>query len=137
MWVALLILSVVLIIVGTFELIAFDNPKINGFINAVGFILNATYFSKIFWYKNYVQWNDKGILIKINSFIGKSISFKDITGVRLDGKELIITKTNQIRACFDLSHIIKSDVEKLYQIIDDHSLEFSGLDRSRREPLES
>ncbi|RAJ26692.1 hypothetical protein LX77_00947 [Gelidibacter algens] len=54
-WIAIPILSVVLILIGSFELIDFDNPKIIRRIGAVGFGLYGVHSSKLFWYKNFVQ----------------------------------------------------------------------------------
>merc|ERR1712169_148126 len=93
-WIAILILSLIFILSGTFEFMEFENPKINKRISAVGFFLQVIYFSKMFWYKNYVQWNKKGAVIRINSFTSKSLSFDEINKTELNDKKLIITKTN-------------------------------------------
>ncbi|MDF4203991.1 hypothetical protein PXD56_13540 [Maribacter sp. SA7] len=114
-WISILILSLVFIFNGIFEL--FENPKLNKRITAVGFFLQVLYYSKMFWYKNYVQWNKKGANIRVNSFWGKSLSFDQIKKTELNEEKLIITKDNGKIIEFDLSEIVESDTQKLNEII--------------------
>lgn len=116
-WIMLLIFSVILIFIGSFELIEFENSKIIKKIGAFGFLLFAVYFSRMFWHKNFVQWNKKGALIKINSFMGKSLSFDQIKMSELNEKNLIITKVNGNKVTFDLNEIAENDSQKLHEII--------------------
>ena len=102
---------------GFFELFEFENPKLNKRISAIGFFLLVVYFSKMFWYKNYVQWNKKGAVIRINSFTSKSLSFDEINKTELNDKKLIITKTNGNKVTFDLKEIEESDTRKLNEIL--------------------
>ncbi|HTO14445.1 MAG TPA: hypothetical protein VLZ83_01680 [Edaphocola sp.] len=82
-----------------------------------GIFLQAIYFSKMFWYENYVQWNKKGALIKINSFMGKSLIFEEIKAIELNDKKLKITKINDSRVIFDLNDIAESDTQKLNELM--------------------
>jgi len=116
-WIAILILSLIFILAGTFELFEFENPKLNKRISAIGFFLQVIYFSKMFWYKNYVQLNKKGAVIRINSWNGKSLSFDQIKKIELIEKKLIITKENGNTVTFDLNEIAESDTQKLNEII--------------------
>ena len=116
-WIAILILSLVFILAGTFEFFDFENPKLNKRISAIGFFLQVIYFSKMFWHKNYVQWNKKGAVIRINSWSGKSLSFEQIKKTELIEKKLIITKDSGNTVTFDLNDIAESDTQKLNEII--------------------
>jgi len=71
----------------------------------------------MFWYKNYVQLNKKGAVIRINSWNGKSLSFDQIKKIELIEKKLIITKENGNTVTFDLNEIAESDTQKLNEII--------------------
>ena len=71
----------------------------------------------MFWYKNYVQWNKKGAVIRVNSWSGKSLSFDQIKKTELTEKKLIITKDNGKTVTFDLNEIAESDTQKLNEII--------------------
>jgi hypothetical protein len=116
-WITILILSLIFILVGAFELFEFENQKLNKRISAIGFFLQVIYFSKMFWYKNYVRWNKKGAVIRINSWSGKSLSFDQIKKTELIEKKLIITKDNGSKVTFDLNKIAESDTQKLNEII--------------------
>ena len=116
-WIAILILSLIFIFGGTFEIFEFENPELNKGISAIGFFLQVIYFSKMFWYKNYVQWNKKGAVIRINSWSGKSFSFNQIKKAELIEKKLIITKDNGNTVTFDLNEIAESDTQKLNEIM--------------------
>ena len=115
-WILISILSIVLILIGSFELIEFKNSKIIKRIGAIGFMLFAINSSKMFWYKNYVQWNKKGALIKINSLLGKSLSFIQVQSTLLNDNELIVIKKNGAKVRFDLNTIAASDRQKLNDI---------------------
>ena len=115
--IVILILSLIFILGGTFELFEFENPKLNKRISAVGFFLQVIYFSKMFWYKNYVQWNKKGAVIRINSFSAKTLSFDQIKKTELNDKKLTITKINGNKITFELNEIVESDTHKLNEII--------------------
>jgi hypothetical protein len=114
-WIVILILSGIFILCGGFDL--FENSKINKALTVVGFLLQIIYFSRMFLYKNYVQWNKKGAVIRINSFSAKSLSFDQIKTTEMNDKKLIITKTNGNKVTFDLNEIAESDTQKLTEII--------------------
>ncbi|MFS4418274.1 hypothetical protein [Maribacter sp. 2307ULW6-5] len=116
-WIAVIILSLILILVGTFELFEFENPKLNKRISAVGFFLQVIYFSKMFWYKNYVQWNKVGIVIKMNSLYAKSLPFIQIKKTELNHQILTIIKSNGKKITFNLDGIRESEAKRLHEII--------------------
>lgn len=113
----ILILSFICLLFGIIELIPFENPKANKQITGVGFLMQVLYFSRMFWYKNYVQWNKKGAVIRINSFWGKTLNFSEIKAVERSDKKLIVLKANGKRIVFDLSKIEECDAQKLNKII--------------------
>jgi hypothetical protein len=115
--ITILILSIIFLIVGIFEFIPFENPKINKGISGIGFLLQALFFSRMFWFKNYVEWNKKGVTIRINSILAKSIMFDNIKGTELDEKKLMITQKNGRKFMFDLNDISESDIQKLNEIM--------------------
>ena len=113
-----MILALACIIMGEFEMIDFTNPKFNKYISSIGFLILTIFFSKTFWYKkNNVQWNKKGIVIRIKSFLGKTLKFDEIKETELNKNRLIITKTDGNKVQIDLTEIEKSDTQKLNEII--------------------
>lgn len=116
-WFAVLIISLIFIIIGTFEYFDFENKKIYLYLRWAGFVIAAIYFSKGFWMKNYVRWNKKSILIRINSWSSTSLKFKDITSVKHTKKTLNITQTNGEVLSFDLDQFKEESILRLYQIL--------------------
>jgi hypothetical protein len=116
-WIILILLSLIFILVGFFEPFEFENPKIYKYLSVTGYLLQSLYFSKLFWYKNTVQWNDKGIVIRIKSFFGKSLRFDEIKATELNEKTLILTKTDERKITVDLSEFSDSDTQKLNEIM--------------------
>ena len=116
-FISLIVLSLIWLVVGSFELIPFENPIINKRISSIGFSSQALFFSRSFWYKNYLQWNKKGIFLQINSFSGKSIAFKIIESTKLENNLITIYKNDSNSFAFDLSTIDENDSKKLNDII--------------------
>ncbi|CAM4036190.1 MULTISPECIES: hypothetical protein [Flavobacterium] len=116
-WIAIGFFSLVLTFTGTFEFFDFENPKLNKRIRAIGFFIQFIYYSRFFWYKNYVQLKKKGALVRINSRFGKTLNFNQIKKTELIEKKIIITKTNGNKITFDLNEIEESDTQKLNEII--------------------
>ena len=116
-WISMIVLSLVFIITGGFELIEFENPKINKIISVIGFFLQAIYYTRLFWHKNSVQWNDKVIMIRIKPFLGKPLQFDEIKATELDERILNLTKYNGEKITLDLSDFAESDIQKLNEII--------------------
>jgi hypothetical protein len=117
LFISLILISLFCIIFGVFEIIEFENPKINKRISAIGYLSQAIFFSRMFWFKNYVQWNKKGIVIRIKSFFGKSISFENIKNSKLENNILTIYENNGKNYNFDLTEIDEKDSKKLSEII--------------------
>ena len=115
-WLIIILLSLGLIFIEELP-IEFENPKMYEYLRASGFLLQAIYWSKLFWYKNTVQWNKKGAVIRINSFMGKSLSFDKIKQTELNQNKLTITKIDGEIVTFDLNEIAESDTKKLNEII--------------------
>jgi len=115
-WIIIILLSGLLIFIEELP-IEFENPKFYKYLRASGFLLQVVYWSKLFWFKNTVQWNKKGAVIRINSFMGKSLSFDQIKKIELNENKLIVTKNGGEIVTFDLNEIAESDTQKLNEIM--------------------
>jgi hypothetical protein len=116
-WIGFMLLSMGFILVGFFEIFNFANSKVPKILSSCGFAMQTIYYSRMFWFRNYFQWNKKGANIRINSFLGKSLNFEEIIKTELTDKVLKITKSSGNKLAFDLNHIADEDVQKLHQII--------------------
>lgn len=119
-FISTIVVSFLCVLFGFFEIFEFENPKINRRISSLGFLLMTIYFSRMFWFKNYVQWNKKGVVIRIKPFWGKSISFDDIKSSKLEANMLTIYKYDGIAYHFDLRDIDENDSKRLNEIINEY-----------------
>jgi len=116
-FISTIVVSLLCLIFGFFEIFEFENAKINRRISSLGFLLMTIYFSRMFWFKNYVQWNKKGIVIRIKPFWGKSIAFDEIKSSKLEANMLTIYKYDGNIYNFDLRDIDVNDSKRLNEII--------------------
>ncbi len=116
-WIILLVLSIVLILLGLFKPFEFQNPKIYKYLSMFGFLTQVVFYSRLFWYKNNVQWNKKGIVIRIKPYFGKSILFEEIKAVELHENSMTIIRSSGSDLSIDLLEIRISDREKLFQLL--------------------
>ena len=92
----LVICSIVFLFLGIFEISVFNDSFFNESFIKIGFLFQVLFFGRMFVYKNYVQWNKKGIYVKVNRFIGINFSFEEIKSIDY-GDNLI--KKNSPRLC--------------------------------------
>ena len=124
----LLIISLIFILFGSFEIIDFGYEKTNRIITSLGFLIQVIFYSKKFFYKNYVEWNKIGMNIRLNKFIGKSIEFDNIKKIELEKNSLKIIEKSGLEKKFEIQNIEDNDVEKLIKIIKQNSgIETNGF----------
>ena len=110
------------IVVGFFELIPFDNPKNHSKFSALGYLLTSIFYLKMFWYRNYVEWNKLGANIKLNQWLSKSIRFDKVKDVVVTANTLIIIEKSDFKKTFQIHDIDRNDVKKLVDIISHNAL---------------
>ena len=76
----------------------------------------------MFVYKNYVQWNKKGIYIKVNRFLGINLSFEEIAKIDYQNDTILIKKNNGKETLINLHNIHPNDTLNLFEIIQINSL---------------
>lgn len=110
------ILALPLIVLGSGLFFGFKSP----WLILLGFILILFELSRLFWFKNYVKYNSKLIYIRINSALGKTFNFNDITAVNVTSDEMTITsKGDHYR--INLHRIDRNDIDDLAEIIVEES----------------
>jgi hypothetical protein len=116
-----ILLAFLCIVFGFFEIIDFNSPEINKKVSALGYILTTIYFTKMFWFRNYVEWNKLGMNIKLNKWISKSISFDEVSEVILTDSTLTIIEKSGFKKNFQIDTINSEDVAKLIRIINENA----------------
>ncbi|ATA89342.1 hypothetical protein CGC58_06155 [Capnocytophaga stomatis] len=81
------------------------------------FLMMFINYSKMFWFRNFVEWNRRGIIIKVNNFWGKTFSFDDIRCFHIENKILEITKENGTKKHINLDGICLESIQKLEKIL--------------------
>lgn len=117
----LLVISLIVIVLNIVGFYENYNPAIGKFMNVMAFLTLAIINSKMFWYKNFVQWNRKGITIKINQFLSKSLNFNEITKFDVQNNQLIITKSYGENKVINMKNIETESVNKLLEILKENT----------------
>ncbi len=122
-WLLLMMLSLLLILLGIWEPIELENPKIYKWGSVVGFLIQAVFSGRMFWYKNYVQWNKKGISIRVNTILGPSFKFSEVkaTNLKEDTLEIFLFGGGK-NTVIDLKNIAKKDRLRLHHIVQAHTV---------------
>ena len=115
--IALLILASLCLLVG-YGLILNNE---NGLITIFGFLILTIMLSKRFWYKNYIEYNKLGIVIKLDLVKDKTIKFREIDKIVINDNELKLSLSNDKELNFKLANIHESDKNKLTRILIENS----------------
>lgn len=113
----LVICSIIFLFLGIFEISVFNDSSLNKSFIKIGFLFQVLFFGRMFVYKNYVQWNKKGIYIKVNRFLGTNLSFEDIKKIDYQIDTIVIKKFNDKETFINLHNIHPIDTLKLFEII--------------------
>jgi len=114
-------LSVLLVIVGIMEDIPIIHPEANQYLILAGVLIQAVLLSRMFWYKNYVQWTKENILIRVKSLVGTSLRFAEIQSMDWGPAQLRIVKSDGKSVLIDLNGIRESDTARLKGILKENA----------------
>ncbi len=123
----LILLALICVSVGIFELFPNLSPEWTKRISAFGYVFLIIHFGKMFVRPNYVGWNKQGMNIRIKSFIGESLSYKDIKSMDLENGILKITKIGGQKIEFDLNGIETEDIDRIKQILLENTIASNGI----------
>ena len=112
-----ILLALILVCIGDFDFLPNLSSEWAKRLNAIGYFFIAIHFGKMFIHPNYVEWNKRGMSIKIKSILGRNISFKDVKSTNFRKHILKITKTDGKEIKFDLNEFEAQDIDKLNQIL--------------------
>ena len=116
----IIILAIILNLVGVFKPFNVFSEAIYKQLFVAGFLLYFIFFSRMFWLKNCVQWNKRGIVIKIDSWFGfgESLKFNDIKSINFEETTIELTLFGGRRKrIINVSHIVLADRQQLQQLL--------------------
>jgi len=116
-WIILFAVFLILVVPGTFGWIVFISPAFNQWLFIAGMMILIVFMTKLFWHRNVVQWNSKGVVIRMNPFFGKSQRFSDIESTQMIDQFLTVTTRSGKELQLDLSEFPESDSKKLNGIL--------------------
>lgn len=114
--IVLLLIGLILILIGFYKDYLGEGSLWTTSSTVLGYLFFGLHFSKMFWYKNYVEWNKKGIVYKIKSRFGKTLRFNQIGDVVRKNNVLFITLIDGSLMEIDLHDVFSGDQEKLQEI---------------------
>ena len=115
-WKYILIICTAMIFAGLFKPDQSINNEIYRYLFIVGLVVPILYLSRIFWYRNMIQWNNKGVIIRLDAET-KSVKFENIKRIKNVDNHIIITVNDDNEIRFDLTAFDQKDVLKLVHIL--------------------
>ena len=91
----------------------------NNLIISLGFLILIVLLSKRFWYKNYVEYNKLGIVIKLHLIKGKTIKFKEINQIKDQTLKVSLSTNKEVK--FKLRSIKEADKDQLIRLLVENS----------------
>lgn len=113
----LIIIASVLFLLNLLELLHIESPVWRKIVNVFPFLMMFIYYSKMFWFRNFVEWNKRGIMIKVNNFWGKTFNFSDVKNFHIENKVLEIIKEDSTKKYINLDGICPDSIQKLEKIL--------------------
>ena len=114
-WKFSILLLVIAILIFTFS---FFNENFK--FTFVGYLILLYDFTKGYFYKNSVKWNKHWMKIRIKSFFGTTIYFKNVSKSEIIDNKLKIDEKGY-NILIDITEIKNQDVIKLNKIINDYA----------------
>jgi hypothetical protein len=100
----------------------YDQGSLLHKISAIlGFGFSVVFLGKQFAFRNYLGWNKKGMVLKLNSFFSKTISFEHIHDYSFENENLEIIRKNGSRFNFSLKDIKPDHIDRIREVISSHT----------------
>ena len=112
----LLLIGLVLILIGFYKDYLGQGSLWTSTSTVIGYIFFGLHFSKMFWHKNYVEWNKKGVVYRIKTRFGKTLRFNQVGNVALKNNVLFVTLNDGSKTEIDLHEVFPEDQKKLQEI---------------------
>ncbi|WP_062616148.1 hypothetical protein [Flammeovirga sp. SJP92] len=109
----IVVVSFLLVAIGSFS----ENFGISALLEDIlivgGFVLLLLYQSRVWWFKNYVEWNKKQIYLKLGAGKGIKLKFATLNSCILQKELLLIKLKNGETISISIKEYNRSEVQKL------------------------
>lgn len=117
-WIILLVFCGLFPFLNLFDLFTFLEPTTLKRVNAACFLTLAIYHLRPFMHRNYVQWNKRGITIRVNSLLGTNFSFENVKNiVYAEDRYTVYTYSGGRPKVIDLEGIEPGSKERLLGVL--------------------
>lgn len=121
LWLVVMLVAFVLILVallGMMEIVTIEEKTASLFLTA-GCLIQGIFFLRIFLYKNYVQYNRKGIMLRLQQNKSLSFRFSEVKNLRREAPHSIrIERDRKEPVTLDLSHVEEADIARLANLLE-------------------
>ncbi|GIM61433.1 hypothetical protein [Capnocytophaga canis] len=117
------------------EMFFLEDSILRPYIRVSAYLGFSLYYLTPFLYRNSVEWNKRGITLKLNTLVfSRTFSFEDIKSVEFLEKELRVTRHDDVVRRLDLTGITPESIERLKAIFQQHYVKFR-VERDFQEPI--
>lgn len=113
----LLMLSASFILLNVFDCLNFLTSDTRKWIIVVCSLYSAMHGLRPFYYRNYVQWNKRGMTLRVNNFWGCNFSFANVEKILCQESEYTVVLRTGKRKVINLTGIETGSKTKLLQVL--------------------
>ncbi|MFK8283544.1 hypothetical protein [Capnocytophaga canis] len=121
----LIVFSGILMVMVFIDMCFWEASLVRPYIQVLAYSGITLYLLIPFLYKNTVEWNKRGMVLKLNTFVfSKTFSFGEIQSVQFTDDTLKIVRSDGEVYSFDLTNIAPQSVEQLKEIFRQRHVRF-------------
>lgn len=114
-------MAAILMVLSLFGVFSFLGEKQTGLLLGICALIVSVSLLQPFFYRNHVQWNKRGINIRINEFWGKNYSFDNIKLVNYKEDQYTIITDSGKSGIINLEGIDGESKSRLLNILQSHT----------------
>lgn len=119
-WGVLLILALIIVLSSLFDYFSLIDAKAAKYLTSFAYLVPLLNFSRIFYFRNIVQWNKRGMTVRVNDFWGFNFSFSEVNRVFYAEDEYTLDLGGK-RKTINLEGVDQESKEKLLTILRRHT----------------
>jgi hypothetical protein len=119
---ALMVAAALFLVLNMFEVFSFLSPKVLKGLTLASYLIVFFHSFRPFFYRNHVQWNKRGITIRVNSFWGANFGFGEVKSVEYSEDVYTVYRYNdRSPKVINLEGIEQDSKEQLLRILREYT----------------